>query len=290
MNKIVITVEQEEWYKAMIEECSAIITEAVFTSQWALVEGYHQLGQRILEENENFKRVKIYGKEITTRVSQSLGKSIRTVERAIQFYKEYPKLNDIPGGKDMSWHKICNELLPAPKEKVELKEVTGKYNVIVIDPPWNYGTEFELRNRRSASPYEEIPTDTLMDHKLPSAPDCVLWLWTTHKFLKDANTLLEHWGFEYKLTVVWDKERMGMGVWLRCQAEFCLLGIKGKPEWNLTNERDVIRSKRREHSRKPDEFYEMVERVCSGKKIDYFSREKRKGWDQFGNQTEKFQG
>lgn len=105
-------IENQEWYTALIEECHAIITEAVFNSRWALVEGYHMLGKRILEENNSFERGKIYGKEITKRVSQSLGKSVRTVEKAIQFARSYPSLDALPGGKNVSWNKVCNELLP----------------------------------------------------------------------------------------------------------------------------------------------------------------------------------
>ncbi|MCX6750447.1 MAG: MT-A70 family methyltransferase, partial [Candidatus Pacearchaeota archaeon] len=68
------------------------------------------------------------------------------------------------------------------------------------------------------------------------------------------------------------------------QTEFCLLGIKGRPEWNLTNERDIIREARREHSRKPESFYQMIEKLNTGKKIDYFGRYKRNGWDIYGNE------
>jgi hypothetical protein len=66
---------QQEWYSNLVEECKAIITEATFTSRWALVEGYHLLGERILQENENFERAKIYGREIVQHVANSLGKS-----------------------------------------------------------------------------------------------------------------------------------------------------------------------------------------------------------------------
>jgi len=124
--------------------------------------------------------------------------------------------------------------------------------------------------------------------EIPSADDCVMWLWTTHRFLPDAFNLLDEWGFTYKATMVWDKKKMGMGHWLRMQAEFCLLGIKGNPPWDNTTYRDIMSASRREHSRKPDEFYVMVEELCTGRKLDFFSREQRPGWAQFGNDMEKF--
>jgi N6-adenosine-specific RNA methylase IME4 len=115
-----------------------------------------------------------------------------------------------------------------------------------------------------------------------------LFLWTTHAFIFDAKALLDAWGFEYKATGVWDKGKMGMGHWLRMQCEFFLVGIKGKPIWNNTKWRDIIRENRREHSRKPEAFYEMVEDITVGRRLDYFSREKRLGWEVVGNDTEKF--
>lgn len=101
-----------DWYTLLIDDCKAIITETGFISRWALVEGYHTLGQRILDENDSFKREKIYGKEIVQCIAQSLGKSKRTLFQAIQFARTYPDLNDVPFGKDLSWYRVCNELLP----------------------------------------------------------------------------------------------------------------------------------------------------------------------------------
>ena len=164
----------------------------------------------------------------------------------------------------------------------------GVFEVIVIDPPWPYGTEYNSETRRVASPYPEMSLENIKNIKITAADNCVLWLWTTHRFLRDAFVLLEGWNFEYKVTLVWNKEKLGMGGWLRCQSEFCLLGIKGNPKWNLTNQRDIISEARREHSRKPEKFYEMVEKVCMGKKLDYFSRQERDGWTSYGNQTDKF--
>jgi N6-adenosine-specific RNA methylase IME4 len=104
----------------------------------------------------------------------------------------------------------------------------------------------------------------------------------------DAKALMDSWGFTYKATIVWDKERLGMGAWLRMQCEFCIVGIKGKPAWNNTKWRDIIRESRREHSRKPEAFYEMVEDITIGRRLDFFSREARNGWEAFGNDTSKF--
>jgi N6-adenosine-specific RNA methylase IME4 len=82
---------------------------------------------------------------------------------------------------------------------------------------------------------------------------------------------------------------MGMGDLFRMQCEFCLVGIKGKPLLdNPHNLRDIIREARREHSRKPEAFYEMVETLCPYKKIEYFAREQREGYEVYGNDCNKF--
>ena len=173
-------------------------------------------------------------------------------------------------------------------EKEELQKPNGLFDVIVIDPPWNYGREYDPEASRVASPYPEMSQEELLKIELPAKNDCVLFLWTTHKFIWDAKELMDKWGFIYKACLVWDKEKMGMGAWLRMQCEFCLIGIKGKPFWNNTTYRDIITEARREHSRKPESFYKMVEEITVGRKLDYFSREIRKGWEVFGNDTNKF--
>lgn len=103
-----------DWYEQMVEDCKGILVEHEFTSRWALVEGYHSLGKRILAEHDNFDRSQIYGGEIVARVRESLGKSESTIWRSIQFAKKYPDLNLLPSGKDTSWHKVCATFLPEP--------------------------------------------------------------------------------------------------------------------------------------------------------------------------------
>jgi len=242
---------------------------------------------RIRAENHNFERRKIYGEEIVAHVSQSLRKSKHTIWRAIRFAKKFPDLAKLPEGKDTTWHKICRKYLPDSKNKVDIPLPEGKYGLIVIDPPWPYGTEYDAETRRVASPYEELTITELEELQIPAAEDAVLWCWTTHKFISEAKNLLRFWDFEYKLCLVWDKEKLGMGSGLRCQAEFCLLGIKGHPQWVMTNERDIIREPRQEHSRKPDTFYKMVEKLTPVKnKLDMFGRRKIDGWRSWGNESE----
>lgn len=105
-------VDREEWYQYLIEELRAIVVEGEFTSRYALIEAYHALGVRILEENENFERSKIYGDSIVKKIAEHIGKSERTVYNAIAFAKKYPDLAMLPEGKNTSWSKVCKQLLP----------------------------------------------------------------------------------------------------------------------------------------------------------------------------------
>jgi N6-adenosine-specific RNA methylase IME4 len=179
-------------------------------------------------------------------------------------------------------------------EKGLLPKLEGLFDVISVDPPWPYEgeskniTSFDAVGRRVANPYPEMSIEQIKNINLPLMENAVVLLWTTHKFLPDAFEILKKWGLDYKATLVWNKEKIGMGAWFRMQCEFCLVGIKGKPYWQNTSYRDILNESRREHSRKPDTFFEMIESVTLGRRLEYFSREKRNGWEVFGNDVNKF--
>ncbi len=184
------------------------------------------------------------------------------------------------------------------KQKIEnenLASIDKKYHVIAIDPPWAYNEkggfssdDYDAQNNRGAVDYPTMTVEQIKNINIPSADDCVMFLWTTHAFLKDSFDILKHWGFDYKATIVWDKVKMGMGRNIRMQVEFCLLGVKGKPIIQGSSERDIITEPRREHSRKPEAFYEMVDRMCIGNKLDYFSRQNRENWEHYGAEQGQF--
>lgn len=110
----------QKWYGELVGECKAIITEATFNSRWALVEGYWQLGERISEDNSNFKRNKIYGEKIVQDLAESLGISTRTIHYALQAYNKYPN-QEFPEGKNISWNKLITKYLPEKQTK-EIEE------------------------------------------------------------------------------------------------------------------------------------------------------------------------
>ena len=159
---------------------------------------------------------------------------------------------------------------------------SGRFEVVVLDPPWPYP--------ESMLPYptmtlEEIAALPLREHL---ASDAVVWLWTTNRFLFDsARIARESWRLEYETTLTWDKERIGTGRPLRGQTEHCLLFRRGKPVFR-DSATTLLRAKAREHSRKPDEFYALVERLCPGAKLEFFAREQRAGWQAWGAEPDRF--
>jgi N6-adenosine-specific RNA methylase IME4/DNA-binding XRE family transcriptional regulator len=189
------------------------------------------------------------------------------------------------------------ELIQKQIEDIEeglLPDLVGLFDVVSVDPPWPYEgeskniTSFDSVGRRVANPYPEMSIEQIKSIELPLMENAVVLLWTTHKFLPDAFEILKEWNLDYKATLVWNKEKIGMGAWFRMQCEFCLIGVKGKPYWENTTYRDIIIESRREHSRKPDSFFEMIEKITMGNRLEYFSREKREGWKVFGNDINKF--
>src|SRR5262249_4535928 len=141
------------------------------------------------------------------------------------------------------------------------------YSAIMADPPWHFATWSPKGQRKSASQLYAVMG--LYDIKaLPvanlAAADCFLWLWATQAGLDQALSVMQSWGFEFKTTGAWAKQSptgsswaFGTGYLLRSAAEFFLIGTRGRPKPESRSERNLIVAPVREHSRKPDQAYEM---------------------------------
>jgi N6-adenosine-specific RNA methylase IME4 len=182
-------------------------------------------------------------------------------------------------------HALAEQIRQEP-----VKPPTGRHRVIVIDPPWKYDNRVEDTTHRGRNQYPDMSIEEIcaLPVKSFAEDDCVLWLWTTNAFMRDAFKCLDAWGFKDKTILTWDKVNLGLGDYLRNVTEHCILAVRGKPILQLTNQTTIIREKRREHSRKPDAFYDLVEALCPGSKLEMFSREPREGWQQWGAETEVF--
>ena len=147
---------------------------------------------------------------------------------------------------------------------------TGPFQVIVADPPWRYESGNSL-------PYPTMDIEEIKAMPVAEIADenAILWLWTTNAHLRVAFDVVEAWGFEYKTLLTWVKDRMGTGEWLRGQTEHCMLAIRGKPVFLHGNHTTVLEAARREHSRKPEEFYALVEATCLAVRWIFLPQEPR---------------
>lgn len=187
----------------------------------------------------------------------------------------------------------------------------GPFAAICADPPWSYSVFTEKGKARSAEAH--YSTMSLKDiAALPvkdiAAKDAHLFLWITGPCLVQGQHLeiMSAWGFRPSaMAFVWLKSKIstvnqacsfithdifakGMGHTTRQNAEFVVLGRRGSPKRLTKAMHQIIVSPRREHSRKPDEFYSRVEEYCHGPYLEMFSRQSRKGWSTFGNEANKF--
>ena len=168
----------------------------------------------------------------------------------------------------------------------------GQYRCIVIDPPWPMQKiERDLHPEQTPElDYPVMSLEELIAMDLPAADQCHLYLWTTQRFIWAAKDMLETWGFNHLAVMVWHKAGGFQPTGLpQYNCEFVLIGRKGGLEFTTTKQFPLcFEAPRREHSRKPDEFYDLVSRVSPGPRIDMFSREKRDGFGQHGAEVNAF--
>jgi N6-adenosine-specific RNA methylase IME4 len=175
-----------------------------------------------------------------------------------------------------------------------------KFGTILADPPWRFinRTGKMAPEHRRLSRYQTMTTQEIC--ALPvaqiAADPSHLYLWVPNALLVDGLRVMESWGFEYKSNIVWHKIRKdggsdgrGVGFYFRNVTEIILFGVRGKNARTLAPGRrqvNLIASRKREHSRKPDEQYEVIEECSWGPRIELFSRGTRKGWSCWGNQAD----
>jgi N6-adenosine-specific RNA methylase IME4 len=167
----------------------------------------------------------------------------------------------------------------------------GKYSCIVIDPPWPMEKiERDERPNQVGFDYPTMTEEELQAFALPefAADDCHLYLWATHKFLPMALRLAEHWGFRYQCLMTWVKNVGFTPFSWMYSTEHVLFCRRGSLRLEKLGMRLDFAAKVREHSRKPDEFYDLVRQASPGPRIDVFSREVRDGFDQWGKESGKF--
>ena len=190
--------------------------------------------------------------------------------------------------------KTSNDLL----RKVDVK----KYSTILADPPW----QFQNRTGKMAPEHKRLKRYETMKLKeikelpieLLAQDKAHLYLWVPNALLQEGLDVMKAWGFTYKTNIIWHKVRKdgepdgrGVGFYFRNTTEILLFGIKGSirtldPGRSQVN---IIRTMKQEHSRKPDEQYDIIEKCSPGPYLELFARGTRKGWATWGDQAEDYQ-
>jgi len=180
-------------------------------------------------------------------------------------------------------------------------DANQRFGSILIDPPWRFknltgkvGPEHKRLYRYPTMSFGEIaalPIGNL------AASKSHLYLWSPNALLLEALSTMRAWGFEYKTNIVWYKVRKdggpdgrGVGFYFRNVTELLLFGVKGslrtlKPGRTQVN---IVVARKREHSRKPEEIYDLIERCSPGPYLELFARDRVPGWVQWGNEVDTY--
>jgi len=180
--------------------------------------------------------------------------------------------------------------------------LTGKkFGTILIDPPWR----FSNRTGKMAPEHKRLRRYRTMDFEeiaaLPvgelASPQSHLYLWCPNALLLEALTIMRAWGFVYKTNIVWYKVRKdggpdgrGVGFYFRNVTELLLFGVRGKLRTLPPGRRQVnmIVTRKEEHSRKPEAAYEIIEACSPGPFVELFARQRRAGWESWGDQVDTY--
>ncbi len=169
----------------------------------------------------------------------------------------------------------------------------GEYRCILADPPWLERGGGKVK-RGADRHYPLLKTPDIIRVMLtapqwrPCPQGCHLWLWVTNNFLEDGLHVMKALGFRYVTNAVWAKDRIGLGQYLRGQHELLLFGVMGRLSASSRSQSTLLGKgilPRGRHSAKPDDTLATVEQVSPGPRVEFFARERRAGWDAFGNEV-----
>ena len=178
--------------------------------------------------------------------------------------------------------------------------ISGSFGSILADPPWRFNNrtgriapEYRRLLRYRSLTFQEIlalPVGELAEE------NSHLYLWVPNALIQEGLEVMNKWGFEYKTNIVWYKIRKdggpdgrGVGFYFRNVTELVLFGVRGSARTLQPGKRQVniMTTRKREHSRKPDELYEIIEQCSPGPYLELFARHTRSGWAQWGNEINK---
>lgn len=178
---------------------------------------------------------------------------------------------------------------------------TEKFRTVLADPPWRFmnRTGKVAPEHKRLARYGTMSTDEICDLPIKSVTQSTshLYMWVPNALLPDGLRVMAAWGFEYKANIVWHKIRKdggsdgrGVGFYFRNVTELLLFGVRGKnarTEAPGRSQVNYMSSRKREHSRKPDEQYDLIESCSKGPYLELFARGTRENWTYWGNQADE---
>jgi site-specific DNA-methyltransferase (adenine-specific) len=207
-----------DWYASLAEDCRAILTEAVFTSRWALVEGYWLLGQRIVTD-EHYQEFAKGNKSSVQDLARNIGQSERTIYYAVQFYTKYTQLDTVPEGKNITWNKIVTKYLPLPRvepvvpasasaahlyigDMCDIVPDLGKFDLVVTDPP--YGV--------TAHEWDVLDTKKWLGIIVPQLKERYNIFWfCAPEYAADIEMIFREMRLPIQSRIVWHRRNMALG-------------------------------------------------------------------------------
>lgn len=185
------------------------------------------------------------------------------------------------------------ETVPAP-----FPQIIGGFSTVLADPPWRFAnrTGKVAPEHRRLDRYSTMSLDDIKALKVKEvlATNAHLYLWVPNALLPDGLDVMSSWGFRYVSNIVWAKRRIdggpdgrGVGFYFRNVTELLLFGVRGSMRTLAPGRSQVnmIETRKREHSRKPDEQYELIESCSPGAYLEMFARHKRPGWTVWGDES-----
>jgi N6-adenosine-specific RNA methylase IME4 len=182
------------------------------------------------------------------------------------------------------------------------ENITGQFGTVLIDPPWRFANrtgkmapEHKRLHRYPTMSFEEIEALPVGQLALPKSH---LYLWCPNALIAEGLQIMQAWGFTYKTNIVWLKVRKdggpdgrGVGFYFRNVTELLLFGVRGSLRTGKAgrSQVNVIRTRKQEHSRKPDEAFDIIERCSPAPYLELFARFRRAGWTQWGDQVESYE-
>jgi len=315
--------ELVKWSKARFENSSLVIDNSVTNEEWKqLGQGLRQIegcvqfwigdwarfgdkkgftgkytDTKVYDELEEITGLNHQTLKDYKYISDNVPSSLRNDDLSFNHHREVAKLT--PDKQTEFLNRASEEQLSVRdlREEIRRSEIkfsdssqlpSGKFQVVYADPPWKYGNSMPQYFTEQANHYPLMEIQELCDMPIKDIVDdnAVLFMWVTSPILEESFEVVRAWGYEYKTSFVWDKIKHNMGHYSSVRHEILLLCIKGSYPIQQKKLFDSVYSEERtEHSKKPTYYYEMIEYLYpESRKIELFSRLKRKEWESYGNQ------